>query len=213
MEDILLPHEAIIRLAGSQVVMTGYHAFNGTRCVANKWLQQDLLRKYVGFDGLLVSDYGSIPQIDESLSPSELCAMAMNAGNEVDFPTGEIYAHIPEALEKGLISEAVFEKAVKHVLMLKAKLGLLDNTARLYSNGHIEFDTDEERATSYKLATQSIVLLKTAMQGVMPNQSCRLHPKSFQNLVAACSLQGLTQIQCGRLPVTIHSSQCIILAR
>lgn len=61
MEDILLPHEAIIRLAGSQVVMTGYHTLNGTRCVANKWLQQDLLRKYVGFDGLLVSDYGSIP--------------------------------------------------------------------------------------------------------------------------------------------------------
>ena len=30
MEDILLPHEAIIRLAGSQVVMTGYHAFNAS---------------------------------------------------------------------------------------------------------------------------------------------------------------------------------------
>lgn len=165
MEDILLPHEAIIRLAGSQVVMTGYHTLNGTRCVANKWLQQDLLRKYVGFDGLLVSDYGSIPQIDESLSPLELCAMAMNAGNEVDFPTGEIYANIPEALEKGLISEDVLEKAVKHVLMLKAKLGLLDNTARLYSNGHIEFDTEEERATSYKLATQSIVLLKNGNAG------------------------------------------------
>lgn len=160
MEDILLPHEAIIRLAGSQVVMTGYHAFNGTKCVANKWLQQDLLRKYVGFNGLTVSDYGSIPQIDESLSPLELCAVAMNAGNEVDFPTGEVYVNIPEALEKGLISEDVLEKAVKHVLMLKAKLGLLDNTARLYSNGHIEFDTDEERATSYRLATQSIVLLK-----------------------------------------------------
>ena len=160
MEDILLPHEAIIRLVGSQVVMTGYHTFNGTKCVANKWLQQDLLRKYVGFNGLIVSDYGSIPQIDEALSPLELCVAAMNAGNEVDFPTGDIYANIPEALEKGLISEDVLEKAVKHVLMLKAKLGLLDNTARLYSNGHIEFDTDEERATSYRLATQSIVLLK-----------------------------------------------------
>ncbi len=165
MEDILLPHEAIIRLAGSQVVMTGYHAFNGTKCVANKWLQQDLLRKYVGFNGLTVSDYGSIPQIDESLSPLELCAVAMNAGNEVDFPTGEVYVNIPEALEKGLISEDVVEKAVKHVLMLKAKLGLLDNTARLYSDGHIEFDTDEERATSYQLAAQSIVLLKNGNIG------------------------------------------------
>lgn len=160
MEDILLPHEAIMRLAGSQVVMTGYHAFKGTKCVANKWLQQDLLRKYLQFDGLVVSDYGSIPQIGDSLAPLELCAAAMNAGNEVDFPNGDIYAHLPEALEKGLVSEEVLEKAVKHVLMLKARLGMLDNTARLYSNGHIQFDTDEERATSYQLATQSVVLLK-----------------------------------------------------
>lgn len=160
MEDILLPHESIIRTAGSQVVMTGYHAFKGTKCVANKWLQQDLLRGYVGFDGLLVSDYGSIPQVGDTLSPVDLCAAAMNAGNEVDFPNGDTYAHIPEALEKGLVSEEVLEKAVKRVLMLKARLGMLDNTARLYSNGHIEFDTEEERATAYRLAAQSIVLLK-----------------------------------------------------
>lgn len=160
MEDILLPHEAIIRTVGSQVVMTGYHAFNGTKSVANKWLQQDLLRGYVGFDGLLVSDYGSIPQVGDMLSPVDLCAAAMNAGNEVDFPNGDTYTHIPKALEKGLVSEEALEKAVKRVLMLKARLGMLDNTARLYSNGHIEFDTEEERVTSYQLAAQSIVLLK-----------------------------------------------------
>jgi len=160
MEDILLPHEAIICTAYSQAVMTGYHAFNGTKCVANKQLQQDLLRGYVGFDGLLVSDYGSIPQVGDTLSPVDLCAAAMLAGNEVDFPNGDTYAYIPEALEKGLVSEVALEKAVKRVLMLKGRLGMLDNTARLYNNGHIEFDTDEERTTSYRLAAQSIVLLK-----------------------------------------------------
>ena len=160
MEDILLPHEAIMRLAGSQVVMTGYHAINGTKCVANKWLQQDLLRRYLQFDGLTVSDYGSIPQIGDSLSPLELCTAAMNAGNEVDFPMGDTYSHIPEALDKGLVSEDMLEKAVKHVLMLKAKLGMLDDSAQLYDKGHIQFDTDEERSISYQLATQSVVLLK-----------------------------------------------------
>ena len=162
MEDILLPHEAIIRLTGSQAVMTGYHAMGGTKCVANRWLQQDLLREYVGFDGLLVSDYGSIPQVSDSLSPVDLCAAAMNAGNEVDFPNGDTYAFIPEAMDKGLVIEETLEKAVKHVLMLKAKLGMLDNDVPLYSEEHIEFDTDEERATSYQLAAQSIVLLKNA---------------------------------------------------
>lgn len=166
MEDILMPHEAIIRLAGSQVVMTGYHAFRGTKCVANKALQQDLLRNYVGFDGLLVSDYSSIPQVSDTLAPVELCAAAINAGNEVDFPKGKTYAHIPEAMERGLASEDALEKAVKHVLMLKARLGMLDDGASLYSNGHIEFDTQEERETSYQLASQSVVLLKNdTMEG------------------------------------------------
>lgn len=162
MEDILLPHEAIIRTAGSQAVMTGYHVFKGTKCVANRWIQQDLLRGYAGFDGLLVSDYGSIPQVSDTLPPARLCAEAMNAGNEVDFPNGDTYAYIPEALDKGLISEETLEKAVKHVLMLKARLGMLDDDAPLYSEGHIQLDTKEERATSYQLACQSVVLLKNA---------------------------------------------------
>lgn len=179
MEDILMPHETIIRKAGSQVLMTGYHAFNGTKCVDNKWLQQDLLRGYVGFDGLLVSDYGSISQVGDTLSSVELCAAAINAGNEVDFPNGDTYANITEALEKGLVSEETLEKAVKHVLMLKARLGMFDNTARLYSDKHIEFDTEEERATSYHLATQSVVLLKN---GNMEGENESLLPLTAEKL-------------------------------
>ncbi|MDD7304199.1 MAG: glycoside hydrolase family 3 N-terminal domain-containing protein [Prevotellaceae bacterium] len=167
MEDILLPHEAIMRKADSQVLMTGYHAMKGVKCVANKWLQQDLLRNYLGFDGLTVSDYGSIPQIGDTLSPLQRCVAAMNAGNEVDFPNGDTYAHLPEALEKGLVSEQALEKAVKHVLMLKAKLGLLDKNPVLYSKRYIQFDTKQARQLSYELATQSVVLLKNdTLQGV-----------------------------------------------
>lgn len=170
MEDILMPHEAAIRLAGSQVVMTGYHTQGGTKCVSNRWLQQYLLRSYLGFDGLLVSDYGSIPQVSASLSPVELCEVTVGAGNEVDFPTGQTYAHLPEALAKGHVSEEALAKAVKHVLMLKARLGLLDGDAPLYSQGPIAFDTDEERAVSYRLATQSVVLLtnRPAVGGETP---------------------------------------------
>ena len=63
MEEILLPHEAMIRLAGSHVVMPGYHAVHGTNCVANSEILRDILRDYVGFDGMVVSDYTAIDQI------------------------------------------------------------------------------------------------------------------------------------------------------
>lgn len=163
-EEILLPHEAIHRNAGSRVVMTGYHAMNGTKCVANAWLQKELLRGYVGFDGLLVSDYESIKQVDDNFSPLERCVAAFNSGNDVDFPHGDSYCCMLEAIEKGLVSREDFEAAVKRVLLLKESLGLLDENPVLYAEGEIEVDTPEERATAYALASQSVVLLENRIQ-------------------------------------------------
>ena len=65
MEEILLPHETMIRLAGSKAVMPGYHAVHGTNCVANSEILQDILRDYVGFDGMVVSDYTAIDQLPD----------------------------------------------------------------------------------------------------------------------------------------------------
>ncbi len=167
-EEILMPHEAIMHIAGSQVLMTGYHEIDGVRCVANRWLQHDLLRKYVGFSGLTVSDYGSIDQLGDSMSAVEKCAAAFNAGNEVDFPHGSNYAHLLEALDKGLVKQKDIEKAVKHVLTLKARLGMLNDNPVLYKQGQLNFDSPQEREVAYKLATQSIVMLKN--DGTLPLQ-------------------------------------------
>lgn len=166
MEEILLPHETIIRTAGSQVVMTGYHAVDGIKCVANRQIQQDILRDYLHYDGIMVSDYGSIEQIGDSLTDVQRAAAAINAGNEVDFPEGNSYRHLQEAIDQGLVTQETLETAVKRVLRLKAKLGLLDKNPKLYETGHIEFDSDAERQTAYMLATQSVVLLQN--NGILP---------------------------------------------
>lgn len=166
LEEILLPHEAAIRLGGSKVVMTGYHAVHGTNAVANEELMHGILRDYLGFDGLMVSDYTSISQVRTEPDPVHKAAATINAGNHVDFPTGDNYKHVQEALDQGLVSNETFEAAVKRVLTLKARLGMLDENPVLYAEGHIEFDTPEERQTAYEMATQSVVLLKN--DGVLP---------------------------------------------
>lgn len=166
MEEILLPHETIIRIAKSKSLMTGYHSVDGVHCVANEQLQQGILRDYLKYDGIMVSDYGSIEQIDDNLSDVERAAAAINAGNDVDFPEGNSYKHLQEAIDKGLVKQDTFEKAVKRVLRLKAELGMLDENPKLYAEGHLEFDTPAERETSYKLATQSVVLLQN--NGILP---------------------------------------------
>jgi beta-glucosidase len=165
-EEILLPHEAMIRLADSKVVMPGYHAVHGTNCVANSEILQDILRDYVGFDGMVVSDYTAINQLPGYENAIQKAAAAINNGNDVDFPRGENYQFLAKAIEQGLVKPEVLERAVKNVLRHKFRAGLFDENPYLYSTEQIVLDTPEERKTAYDIATQSVVLLEN--NGVLP---------------------------------------------
>ena len=166
MEEILLPHETMIRLAGSKAVMPGYHAVHGTNCVANSEILQDILRGYVGFDGMVVSDYTAIDQIPDQKDAVAKAAAAINAGNDVDFPFGANYQYLQKAIDQGLVKPEVFERAVKNVLRYKFRAGLFDKNPYLYSTEKIVLDTPEERQTAYEMATQSVVLLEN--NGILP---------------------------------------------
>ena len=166
MEEILLPHETMIRLTGSVAVMPGYHDVHGIRCVANSEILQDILRDYVGFDGMVVSDYTAIDQIPNIDSVVEKATAAINAGNDVDFPHGANYQYLQEAIDKGLVKPEVLERAVKNVLRIKFRMGLFDKDAYLYSKEDIKLDSPEERQTAYDIASQSVVLLEN--NGVLP---------------------------------------------
>lgn len=166
MEEILMPHEAMIRLAGSKVLMPGYHAVHGTNCVANSEILQDILRGYLGFDGMVVSDYTAIDQLPGYETTMQKAAAAINNGNDVDFPKGENYRYLQEAIDQGLVKPEVLERAVKNVLRHKFRAGLFDENPYLYSNEQIVLDTPEERKTAYEIATQSVVLLEN--NGILP---------------------------------------------
>ena len=175
MEEILLPHEAMIRLAGSKCVMPGYHDVHGTKCVANSEILQDILRDYVGFDGMVVSDYTAIDQLPGLDDVVQKAAAAINGGNDVDFPFGANYQHLQKAIDQGLVKPEVLERAVKNVLRQKFRAGLFDKDAYLYSKENIKLDTPEERQTAYDIATQSIVLLEN--NGILPLKPNTQNPR------------------------------------
>ena len=166
LEEILLPHEAMIRLAGSKVVMPGYHAVHGRNCVENEYILKEILRDYVGFDGMVVSDYTAIDQIPGLETHVQKAAAAINAGNDVDFPTGANYQYLQEAIDQGLVAPETFERAVKNVLRHKFRAGLFSKKPYLYSDEYIVLDTPAERKTAYDIAAQSVVLLEN--NGILP---------------------------------------------
>ena len=172
MEEILLPHETMIRVAGSKAVMPGYHAMANTpvTCVADSFILKNILRDYLGFDGMVVSDYTAIDQLAPSNLPQkgeatvkpemEKAAMAINGCNYVDFPFCANYQYLQEALDSGLVAPQAFERAVKDVLRYKFRAGLFDKKPYLYSTEKIVLDTPEERKTAYDIAVESVVLLQ-----------------------------------------------------
>ena len=173
-EEVLLPHEAIIRKCGTESVMTSYDKFHADYAVCSDTLINVLLRGYLGYRGAVISDYGAVQQGSRSRDPEELkrfACEALNAGNDLELAWNTSYRYIPELVRSGAVSEAAFEKAVKRVLLLKARAGLLDAHPALYAEGPLEPDTPEHRKLAYEIAAQSVVLLKN--DGILPLPSAR----------------------------------------
>lgn len=168
-EEILMPHEVAITKGGSKVVMTGYHSYKGVKTVASDTLIHDILRNYLQFDGVVISDYGAVTysckNADRELYKSR-AVDAINAGNDMELPKGTSYSYLPELLSEGKVSRDRFEDAVKKTLTLKVRSGLFDKDIIFYSDTILNLDKDNYRKTSYELACQSIVMLKN--NGILP---------------------------------------------
>ena len=61
LQEIYFPgFRACVEQGKPATVMSAYNKINGTACTQNKWLLDDILRKYWGFDGMVVSDWGAV---------------------------------------------------------------------------------------------------------------------------------------------------------
>jgi beta-glucosidase len=170
------PFAAAIRSANAQTVMASYNEIDGIPSHANYWLLHDVLRGEMGFKGTVVSDYDGIEQLVslQHVEPdlAHAAARALHAGVDVDFPDGEAYAKLPEALAAGLVTQSEIDAAVRHVLRMKFLAGLFEHP---YADaGYAERITDdaEARALAVQAARETTVLLKN--DGTLPLDSGKL---------------------------------------
>ena len=48
--------------AGAEMIMTSFNILNGIPSTVNKWLIQEVIRKELGFKGIIISDYNAIEE-------------------------------------------------------------------------------------------------------------------------------------------------------
>lgn len=159
-EVYLPPFRAAVE-AGVATIMPAFTDLNGVPMTANKWLLKDVLRGELGFDGVIISDYDAIAElINHGVANdlTEAAALALTAGVDIDMMSDSYRRGLPGALERGLVTMADIDTAVRRVLVLKERLDLFqDPYRRAIPDAAI---TVRNRALARDIAARSLVLLK-----------------------------------------------------
>jgi len=170
LEIYMPPFKAAVD-AGVVALMPGFHDLAGIPMTAHGAVLNDLVRDQWGFDGLMISDYNAITELlahGTAGDMAEAAAAALKAGVDIDL-MGDAYAQgLPEALERGLVSEDDIDQAVRRVLDLKEALGLFDDP---FARGNPDFlpplQMNAHKNLAREAGKRSIVLL-TNKNNILP---------------------------------------------
>ena len=89
-QDYLPAYAAAVR-AGAALVMSAFNGVNGRPCTANVYLLRDILRQEMGFDGVVISDWGAVEELVEigvAEDPLDAARQAFQAGVDVTVAPG-----------------------------------------------------------------------------------------------------------------------------
>ena len=170
MTEYLPSFEQAIKRGHAKSVMTSYNTIDGVPCSANEWLLQDILRNSWNFNGVVFSDLNAVNAIcatqHVAADPAEAAAMALKAGVDIDLGGYNYGGFLKEALQRGFVTEADIDRAVRHVLQLKFDLGLFENPYVDEDLAEAEVGTKENAQLAKQVALESAVLLKN--DGILP---------------------------------------------
>ena len=179
------PYEAAAK-AGAGSVMTSFNIVDYIPATANKWLIDDVLRKQWGWNGFVVTDYGSIAEITKhGLGDlQQASVMALKAGTDMDMCAEGYIKTLEQSLKEGRVTMAEIDQACRRVLEAKYILGLFDNPYRFLDPKRHEKDiyTLEHRQAARQLAAESFVLLKNEKMKELNNE--RVLPLKKQGRIA-----------------------------
>jgi len=148
--------------AGVATLMTSFSDLNGVPASANALLLTRILREEWGFDGFVVSDWESIPQLAVhglTADARESAREAANAGLDVDM-AGHAYAdHLESLVAEGGVTPERLDALVANVLRIKFRLGLFEDP---FTNpaDFPAIANEEHLRAARQAALESAVLLK-----------------------------------------------------
>ena len=150
---------------GVASLMCAYTACDGVPMSSNEKLMKTLLRENMGFKGATMTDWQTISnlvKIGVAENDTIATAMTMDAGLDIDMSSEKYVNLIPHLVRSGQIAESQVDNAVRNVLMLKKKAGLLNDPLALLDEGNEKKELLSERNINEvkAMTLKSMVLLK-----------------------------------------------------
>jgi beta-glucosidase len=170
LREIYLPPFSAAVAAGTAAVMPAFIDLAGAPMTANAPLLQGWLRRELGFEGVLISDYNAVAELMNhgvAADAVEAAALALKAGVDIDMTSDCYVRGLPEALKRGLVTMAEIDVSVRRVLDLKDRLGLFDDPYRRGSAWPHGARDAERRELAREVGRRAIVLL-THRAGILP---------------------------------------------
>ena len=150
--------------AGVQFVMASFSSWHGQRLHGHQALLTDVLRKRMGFDGVVIGDWIGHAHVP-GCTP-ERCAQAINAGLDLFMAAGHwraLHANTMADVSAGRISMARLDEAVARMLRVKLRAGLFEAglpSQRPVAGEWTMLGGAEHRALAREAVRRSLVLLK-----------------------------------------------------
>jgi beta-glucosidase len=165
LHDTYLPaFKKLVMDARVESVMGAYNRTLDEPCNASQLLLGELLRGEWGFQGHVVSDCGALSDfhLNHKVTKDAAESAALALKNGCDLGCDKVFDEIPEAIARGLISEADVDRALERTLGTRFKLGMFDPPGEV-PFASIPMDVvacSAHRELAYQAAVESVVLLK-----------------------------------------------------
>ena len=181
-ETFLYPFKVAIEEAGAVSVMASYNEIDGVPSHANRWLLRDVLRDEWGFEGFVVSDYYAIWELADrpdthghhvARDKKEACALAVNAGVNIELPEPDCYRHLVELVEEGTLDESQLDELVEPMLYWKFRMGLFDDPYVDPKEAERIAASESSARLARRAAVESVTLLKNEGD-LLPLDSSRI---------------------------------------
>lgn len=165
LREYYLPQFRAAVKAGSSSIMINSSDINGTPVHASKYLLTDVLRKELGFEGLIVTDWEDIIRLHTihkvAATQREAVVMAINAGIDMSMVPGDysFFDLLKEAVANKEVPMSRIDDAVRRILKLKMKVGLFEN-AYTEENAKANFGKPEYQTLALDAAHEAVTLVK-----------------------------------------------------